>query len=134
MLALSVYVTINNKSIHETQFSSYQSPAQIFAKATHNSKNIVQVGVLDSGMYNLSQTTPPTKYFHLNNINPILMPELIDEPLRTIKYNHPKYVLTTKSLYKTKKNTAFKNYKPIKAFVPYNNKLMSYYILQLKGN
>ena len=134
MLALSVYVTINSKSIHETQFSSYQSPAQIFAKATHNSKNIVQVGVLDSGMYNLSQITPPTKYFHLNNINALLMPELINEPLRTITNKHPKYVLTTKYLYETKKSTAFKHYKLIKAFVPYNNKRMSYYILELKGN
>lgn len=131
---LLLYVVSNNGSPYRTTFSKYESPAQIVAKATHNSKNIIQVGVLDSGIYNITKSTPPTKYFHLNNINPILMPELINEPLRTIKHNHPKYVLTTKSLYKTKNNTAFKHYKSIKVFAPYNNKSMSYYILQLKGN
>lgn len=131
---LSLYVLISSPTPYGTAFSKYKSPAQIVAKSTHNYKDIVQVGVLDSGIYNITKSTPPNHYFQLNNINPILMPELIDEPLRTIKHNHPKYVLTTKSLYETKKNTAFKSYKPIKAFAPYNNNAMPYYILQLKGN
>lgn len=134
MLALSVYVTINNRSIHETRFSIYQSPGQIFAKATHNSKNIVQVGVLDSGMYNLSQTTPPTKYFQLNNIDPDIMPWFINEPLRIVEKDHNKYILTTPQIYKWKKHVIFNQYRVIKSFHPYSNHLQTYYILELKGN
>lgn len=133
-VVLSLYVVSNSSSLHLTKFSNYKSPAQIVAKSTHNYKNIIQVGVLDSGIYNITKSTPPNHYFQLNNINPILMPELINEPLRAINHNRPKYVLTTKSLYKAKKNTAFKYYGPVKAFRPYNNKSMPYYILEQKGN
>lgn len=133
-VALSLYVILNNGSLSSTTFSKYESPAQIVANTTHNSKNIVQVGILDSGIYNITKSTPPNHYFQLNNINPILMPELIDEPLRTIAKKHPKYVLTIKYLYETKKSTTFKRYKLIKTFVPYNNKHIPYYILELKGN
>lgn len=133
-IALSIYVIANNLSLYQTVLSKHQSPGQVVMKTTHGSKSVVQIGVLDSGIYNLSHNVPPTKYFQLNNINPAAMPMLINEPANIISSRHIKYVVTTQQHYNLKQNSLFKNYTVVKSFHPYSNNTTLYYILELKGN
>lgn len=133
-ISLSVYVTFNSVSLRQTIMSGYQSPGQIVKKTIGRSHSVIQVGVLDSGIYNLSQQTPPAKYFQFNNISANVMPMFINEPLSAMKSKHIKYVLTKKSFYQFKKHDDFKQYTIIKSFHPYTSKSETYLILKLKGN
>ena len=132
---LAIYVFVNNISLNQTIFSTHQSPGQVVAKLSHHSKDVIQVGTMDSGIYNVVKQTPHDKYFQLNNIDPDTMPALITEPFRIIKSQNIKYVLTTKKIYDWKKSTLFSNYKVIHSFYPYeSNHKIYYYLLELKGN
>lgn len=134
--SLSIYTSYN---IHETKWSNHLSSGQIVQKTIGDSNSVVQFGLLDTGYFNLTHTTPQAKYFHMNNIKPSAFPELLGEPLKVIQTKHIKYVITRKVVYDYEKEN-LKQYKIIKKFniksYAYSKHQhegsSTYYILKLK--
>lgn len=108
---LVFFIIVGGSSCHlnqlsHTRFSNWQSNGQRIAKLTHQSADIVQLGMLDTGVYNVTKGTPPIVHFQMNNIDPLRLPPLVDEPVAMLKNKRVKYAVIN-----NKPNTAIPMYK-----------------------
>ena len=83
----------NLHQLSETRFSKWQSNGQQIANLTNHSADIVQLGMLDTGIYNITKSTPPIVHFQMNNINPHRLPSLVNEPVEMLKNKRVKYAV-----------------------------------------
>lgn len=108
---LVFFIIIGGSACHlnqlsQTRFSNWQSNGQRIAKLTHQSADIVQLGMLDTGVYNVTKGNPPIVHFQMNNIDPLRLPPLVDEPVAMLKNKRVKYAVIN-----NKPNTAVPMYK-----------------------
>lgn len=108
---LVFFIIVGGSACHlnqlsHTRFSNWQSNGQRIAKLTHQSTDIVQLGMLDTGVYNVTKGTPPIVHFQMNNIDPLRLPPLVDEPVGMLKNKRVKYAVIN-----NKPNTAIPMYK-----------------------
>jgi len=99
--------------LSETRFSDYKAPGEQIAQVTHGSADIIQFGMLDTGIYNVTKKQPSIYYYQLNNIPVSKLPGLYQEPLNAIESQKSEYIVTTKPMHKLFEKS-FKHYRFVK--------------------
>lgn len=129
--AIAGFTITKSPKIDQNRFTNYQSVGQRIMKVTHGSGDVVQLGMLDTGIFNLTDTTPHTKYFHLNNIPISLLPDLINDPVNQLKTHHTKYAIIcdAKPIKGPSYETSYKGYTRIAKLNAYRNDKPTYFII-----
>lgn len=125
------FTITKSPKIDQNRFTNYQSVGQRIMKVTHGSGDVVQLGMLDTGIFNLTDTTPHTKYFHLNNIPPSLLPNLINDPVNQLTTHHTKYAIIcdARPIKGPAYEASYKGYTRIAKLNAYRNDKPTYFII-----
>lgn len=109
LIIATVFSFSKMTQLTQTRFSTNKTSGEQIAQVTHGSGDIVQFGMLDTGIYNVTKQIPKTYYYQFNNIPVVALPELYQDPLHNIRLAKTKYIVTTKEMHELFKKS-FKHY------------------------